>query len=217
MAQFLRSGRKVNLNQVPRSNTLRKLAKKVNKNTKILSSKELGRIRVTVDTSPDTTAVVQNISFVAQGDDVGDRHGRKIHARHLSIQGSVVKAGGAANTKIRMLVFRDNLGSTTAPTLADLFTDENDFFDNHHRLINEQPMKRFSILWDKYIIINETFDGSLNVVSYKFNKKLNFDILYTGTTASNEGKNSLWFMSGSNQVSAVPASTGDIVFKFSDL
>ncbi len=197
--------------------SIKKLEVKVRKNTKILSSKELGRIRITIDPTPDTSAVVQNISFVAQGDDVGDRHGRKIHAQSLSVKGSIVKAGGAANTKVRMLIFRDNLGSTTAPTLTDLFNDENDFFDNHHRLINEQPMKRFSILWDKYIIINEPFDGALTVASYKFSKKLNFDILYTGTTASNEGKNSLWLMSGSNQVSAVPASTGDVVFKFSDL
>ncbi len=197
--------------------SISKLEVKVRKNTKALSSKELGRVRVTLDSSPDTTAVVQNVSFVAQGDDVGDRHGRKIHAQSLSVRGSIVKAGGAANTKIRMMIFRDNLGSTTAPTLADLFTDENDFFDNHHRLINEMPMKRFSILWDKYIILNEPFDGALTVQAYKFTKKLNFDVLYTGTTASNEGKNSLWFMSGSNQVSAVPANTGDIVFKFSDL
>ncbi len=194
-----------------------KLAVKVRKNTKILGSKEIGRIRITIDPTPDTTAVVQNISFVAQGDDVGDRHGRKIHARHVSVSGSIGYAGGAANTKNRMLIFRDNLGSTTSSSLTELFNQENDFFDHYHRLINEQPMKRFTVLWDKYIVINEPFDGALTVHSYKFSKKLNFDVLYTGTTASNEGKNSLWLMSGSNQVSAVPASTGDVVFKFSDL
>ncbi len=204
----------------PRSlalNDLRKLSKKVRKNTKTLASKELGRIRIECDTSPDTTAVMQNISALGQGDDVNFRHGRKIHAQHVSIRGSINKSGASSFTSIRMIIFRDNLGSTTAPTLADLFTDENDFFDNKHRLINEMPMKRFTILWDHYISLNEGFDGQLTNVGFKYSKKLNFDILYTGTASTDEGKNSLWYLSGSNEASNTPNCKGDIVFKFSDL
>ncbi len=197
--------------------SLAKLARKVNKNTKQLNAQEIGRLRVTMDATPDTTAVVQNVSFVSQNSDVTGRRGRKIHAQHVSIQGSVVKAAVSANTKIRIILFRDNLGTTTAPTLSDLFVDENDFFDGKHRLSNEQPMKRFSIIWDKYIILNEHFDGQLMATSFSFSKKLNHDILYTGTSTTDEGKNSLWLISGSNEASNVPAMTGDIIFRFSDL
>ncbi len=196
---------------------LRKLKKKVNKNTAILGRKELGRIRIALDTVPDTTASVVNVSFIAQGDDVNTRHGRKIHAEHISVQGSITKAVTSSQTKVRFLLFRDNLGTTTAPTLADLFTDENDFFENKHRLINEQPMKRFTILWDKFMIINEAFDGNGSALAYKFSKKLNFDILYTGTAATDEGKNSIWMMIGCDEVSATPDNQGDIVFKYSDI
>ncbi len=196
---------------------IKKLQKQVAKNTKALSSKELGRIRVVMDSTPDTTAVMQNISFLAQGDDVDDRHGRKVHAESISVRGQVRKAAGSAATFIRLVLFRDNLGSTTAPTLADLFVDENDFSQNQHRLINEQPMKRFSILWDKYIILNEGFDGQATGGSFQFSKKLNFNILYTGTAATDEGKNSIWLLSGSNEVTQVPLLSGDIVFKYSDL
>ncbi len=198
-------------------NSLVKLAKKVNKNTKRLSGIELGRRRITMDTSPDTTAVVQNVSFVAQGDDVGDRHGRKIHAISLSVSGQVRKAAASPSTSLRLMIFRDNLGTTTAPTLGDLFSDENDFFQNQHRLINESPMKRFTILWDKFIVLNEGFDGATTVQSFRFNKKLNFNVLYTGTAATNEGKNSVWLMTGSDEASAVPTLAGDVVFKFTDL
>lgn len=196
---------------------LRKLKKKVNKNSKILASRELGRIRIAMDSTPDATAVVQNISALAQGDDVDDRHGRKIHAVHVSAQGSILMHTTSSQTRVRMVLFRDNLGTTTAPVLTDLFADENDFTDNVQRLVNEQPMKRFTVLWDKYIIINEFFDGATPSVSFKFSKKLNFDILYTGAASSNEGKNNLWFVSGSNEASNVPELTGDIVFKYSDL
>ncbi len=193
------------------------LAKQVRKNTKQLNAQEIGRLRVTMDATPDTTAVVQNVSFVSQNSDVTGRRGRKIHAKHVSVSGSVVKAATSGATKIRIILFRDNLGTTDAPTLSDLFVDENDFFDGKHRLSNEQPMKRFSIIWDKYIILNEHFDGQLMTAQFSFSKKLNHDILYTGTSTTDEGKNSIWLISGSNEASAVPALTGDIIFRFSDL
>ena len=198
-------------------NSLVKLAKKVNKNTKILAGRELGRIRIALDTTPDTSAVVQHVSAVLQGDDVDDRHGRKIHAVHLSIRGNILKNTVSSATKVRMLIFRDNLGSTTPPVLTDLFSDENDFFENQHRLVNEMPMKRFTILWDKFIILNESFDGQQTAVAFKYSRKLNFDVLYTGTQGTNEGKNSIWFMSASNEATNNPSTNGDIVFKYSDL
>ncbi len=193
------------------------LASQVRKNTRQLNAQEIGRVRITMDATPDTTAVVQNVSFVSQNSDVTGRRGRKVHAIHLSVSGSLIKNTASPATTVRMMIFRDNLGTTTAPTIADLFSDENDFFQNKHRLSNEQPMKRFTILWDKFIILNEHFDGEITAVSFSFQKKLSFDILYTGTSTTDEGKNSLWFMSGSNEASNVPAVTGDIIFKFSDL
>ncbi len=194
-----------------------KLRKQVNKNTKLLRNRELGRIRINMDSTPDTTSVVQNVSFVAQGDDIVQRHGRKIHAEHILIRGNIIKAAASLSNGVRMVLFRDNLGSTTPPTITDLFGDEENFFSNQERSINEMPMKRFTILWDKYIVLNENFDGQTTMASYKFSKKLNFDILYTGTAATDEGKNSIWFISGSDEATNVPIVLGSIVFKFSDL
>ncbi len=200
-----------------KTKTQDKLVKQVRKNTRILNQREVGRIRITMDTTPDTTAVVQNISSVAEGDDVSNRHGRKIHAESVSVRGNLFKLGASALTFVHFLIFRDNLGTTTAPTLADLYTDENDFFENKHRLINEQPMKRFTILWDRYFVVNEGFDGQTTGLSYKFEKKLNFNILYTGTSNADEGKNSIWFMSASNEATNVPRVDGDIVFRWTDV
>ncbi len=196
--------------------SIAKLAKKVNKNTRALQQREMGRIRVTVDSTPDTTAVVQNLAPIAQGDDIGARTGRQIIAKSISIRGVMFKAATSAATTVRMIIFRDNLGSTTPPTLADLFIDESDFFSNQHRRDSEQNMRRFTILWDKYIILNEGFDGQTTAASFKYSKKLNFKMIYTGTAATDEGKNSLWLMSGSNEASLVPAVVGDTIFKYID-
>ncbi len=196
---------------------VRALKRKVNKNTKALQSKELGRIRIAMDTTPDTTAVMQNVSFLAQGDDVDNRHGRKVHAKSLFLSGSIEKNLAATSSMVRFMLFRDNLGTTTAPTLADLFASEDDFFSNAPRLINEQPMKRFTILWDHHFVLNENFDGQRTVRGFKFSKKLNHNILYTGTANTDEGKNSIWFLSGSDEATNVPIVRGDIIFKYSDL
>ncbi len=196
---------------------MKSLVKKVNKNSKLLGGREIGRVRIEMDGSPDTTAVMQNISNVGQGDDVGTRHGRKVHAEHISIRGSCNKAAASSFTTVRVLLFVDKLGSTTAPTLADLFTDENDFFGNKHRLINEMPTKRFKILWDHYINLNEGFDGQLTNAYFSYSRKLNFDVLYTGTGPTNEGKNSIWLLTGANEATNVPNMKGDVVFKYSDL
>ncbi len=198
-------------------NSLVKLAKKVNKNTRILASREKGRLRVALDATPSTTAVVQRVSSVAQGLDDDDRIGNKIHATHVSIRGTIVKAGASVSTGVRFMLLRDNLGSTVPPTLSDIFVDEDDFFENKHRRDGEQEMKRFTILWDKFIILNENFDGQATLASYKFSKKLNFDIIYTGTAATNEGKNGLYFMSASDEATNTPGVTGDIMFRYSDL
>ncbi len=193
-----------------------KLAVKVRKNTTILNSRELYRIRIDMDSTPDTTAVMQYISAVPEGVGAGNRSGKKIRANHVSIRGSIIKLGASGGTQVRLILFRDNLGSTTPPTLGDLFSDENDFHENKHMLISEQVQKRFTIMWDKFIILNENFDGETTAAQFKFSKKLNFNILFTGAASTNEGKNSLWLLSGSNETN-VPLLNGDVVFKYSDL
>ncbi len=196
---------------------LRKLKKKVNKNTKKLHSMEIGRLRITMDPTPDTTAIVQDLTGITQGDDVAFRHGRKVHAISLSVSGSVIKNTASAVTRMRFFLVRDNLGTTTPPVLTDLFSDQDDFFNNQHRLINEQPMKRFTVLWDKYIVLRENFDGETSAIGFRFKKKLNFDVLFTGAAATDEGKNHIYFVSGSDEATNVPAVTGDIVLRYSDL
>ncbi len=197
--------------------TYNKLAKQVSKNTALLNTKEIGSARREMVTTADTTATFREISETAQGDDIGDRHGRRVQAFSVSIRGSCQKAAASPVSKMRLIVFRDNYGDSTIPVLSNLFIDEQDFYDNEHKRDDPHTNSRYTILWDKYIILNENFDGQTTAKSFKFYKKLNHKIIYTGTAATDEGKGSLWLLQGGTPTTNVTTVTGDIVFKFTDI
>ncbi len=202
----------------PRSLALSDLRKKVNKNSRILNSRETKRIRQAfADTTPTTTATVQNVSALISGAGAAGRNGDKVHAKSISFQGSYLKNGASVSTLMRFMIFRDNEGTTTAPTLAEIFDSESDFFDNHQRSVGIQPMKRFTVIWDKMIVMNESFDGQATAGTWKMKKRLNFNILYSGAASTDEGKNSLWLMTISDEATNVPSVVGDIVFEYTDL
>ncbi len=195
----------------------KQLAKQVAKNTKILNTREFGRARSDLTTNPSATTSFQNMSAVAQGDGINARHGNKIHAESISIRGSILKNTASPFTKIRFMLVRDNLGTTTAPTIGDIFDDEGDFHDNKHRTPDQQQMKRFTVFWDKYFVLNETFDGQTSATHFKYYKKLSFNIFYDGTAITDEGKNSLWLMQASDEATNTPLVSADFVFRYSDL
>ncbi len=197
--------------------TLAKLAKKVNKNSRLLNAREMNFARVTIDASPDTTAVVQLISEVGQGDEDNQRIGRKIHAESIELTAILSKNSAATFNSVRMVIVCDNLGSTTPPVVTDVFENENDFFNGQMRSHSSQNLRRFTILMDKHIILNEAFDNNISAKSIRFKKKLNFNIYFTGAATTDEGKNCLYLISGSDEGTNVPAVVGDTMFVFSDL
>lgn len=115
------------------------------------------------------------------------------------------------------MIVRDNLGTTTAPVVSDIMESETDFFSGSPRAYNAQALKRFTILWDSHFIINEGFDGNVSMKTIKFKKKLNFNIYFTGATTSDEGKNNIYLLSGSDEGTNVPAVVADVVFIYSDM
>ncbi len=200
-----------------RQSGLKALSKKVNKNTRILGSREKNNIRVTMDTSPDTTAVVQNLAPIAEG--LGDtgRIALKIHAESIDVMGSIFKSSTAIFTRVRMIIVIDRQGDSTPPTVTNIFEDENDFFTGQNRREDVHSMKRFRIIWDKFIILNEAFDGQVTCKSFKFHKKLNHNMNFSGAGATDEGKNSIWLITGSDEATNVPTVNADAIFRYTDI
>lgn len=196
---------------------MKALARKVAKNSRILAQREIGRVAANLAAAPSTTSTIQLVSSTATGSDISSRDGRKIHAESIEISGNVAMHTSAPFSLYRMVLVRDNLGTTDAPIITDIFADEDGFFNGEPRLSNPQPLKRFTILWDKLITLNENFDGQTQVKAFKFKKKLNFDIYYSGTTATDEGKNSLWLIQGSDEATNTPNVSASFVMQYSDL
>ncbi len=196
---------------------MKALAKKVSKNSRLLAGREIGRVNADLATGPSTTSTVQLISSTASGSDISSRDGRKIHAESIEISGNVAMNATAIFSIYRMVLVKDTAGTTTAPVITDIFQDEDAFFQGEPRLPNPQPLKRFVVLWDKVITLNENFDGQRQVKAFKMKKKLNFDVYYSGTNATDEGKNSLWLIQGSDEATNVPSVNAAFVFSYSDL
>ncbi len=200
-----------------RQSGLKALAKKVNKNTRILNNRERDHVITDLTTPLTTTTDIINLCAIGQGDETNERVGRKVHIESISIRGTVFKNAASIFSRIRFVVVRDNLGSTTAPVAGDLFGSVSDMFDNKHQLVNEQALKRFTILWDKFIILNENFDGQVTCKAINFKKKLNHNMLFTGAASTDEGKNSIWMFSISDEASNTPVVNADCRITYSDL
>jgi len=174
---------------------------------------EYKSIRVTVPASPDNTPVVTPISAPAQGDDFDDRDGRKIKLFSYRVQGRVTMNASASGTIYRMVILRDNNGSTTRPVVTDVYPDAAAF--NSGIMPNDDPQTnaRFSILSDKrYLIAN----GGREMANITIYRRLNSHAYFTGTGANDEGKGMLYMFTGSNEATNVPTVGADVVVKWID-
>lgn len=160
-----------------------------------------------------TTATITGLTLIAQGDDFGDRQGRKIRLVSLSVKGLVRADPTATQTRGRVMIIRDNNGSTIAPVIGDLFASQAAFYDGLHHLSDPQTNSRFSVLWDKQILLSDNF---VDMVPLNYYKQIDSHCFFTGTGAADEGKGSLWIIVASNHATTVPIATFDVVVKFLD-
>ncbi len=193
------------------------LASQVAKNTAALAKVEVKTTRTEFVVGPSTTTTVTDVTQLVEGVGEGQRIGRTVQAFSISARGSCEGHPTAPNNKIRFMLVRDNLGSGTPPTLSNLFEGEADYHDNEHKRDDVGTNVRFTVLWDKYIILNENYDGQQQAKAWKFYKKLNHKVTYSGAGATDEGKGSIFLYQGSNEASNVPTVTGDVIFKYTDI
>ncbi len=165
----------------------------------------------TVD--PSSSGAVVNLTAIAQGDDIDNRQGNKIRAKYISIRGLTQRHASATNSFLRMMVIRDNNGSTTQPAIADLFSTVAVFAQNENKLGDPQSNSRFSILWDKYVIFDST---SRLLAPVNWTSSLDHHIFYTGTAATNEGKGNIYLFIASNEATNDPVVNVNAMVKYLD-
>ncbi len=162
---------------------------------KRLINVEYHRISTSFPAAPNTTGSTTNLTAIAQGDDVSNRQGNKIRMKQLLLSGNVRLHASATDSNVRMVIVRDNNGSTTIPTITDLYGSAANFFQNLLKEGNPQQNSRFTVLWDKYVFVNS--DTPNKPVAYSM--ALDHHCFFSGTAATDEGKGALYLFQASNE------------------
>jgi len=170
--------------------------------------------KATINSSPDTSAGIGSITGIAQGDDFNSRDGRKIRLKSLRLKGSLAINASATASSVRVLVFRDNNGSTTVPTVTDIFPSAASFTNNLNRNDDPQSNSRFTVLYDRYF--NMTKDNNNRITVPDRYIPLDMHVYFTGTGTGDEGKGNLFIITGSNEATNKPVLQLDIIIKFID-
>ncbi len=178
----------------------------LNKVKKVVNAQELKVHQFGITADPNTTGVTNSITAIAQGLDSSDRIGDSLTPSHLEISGNIQLHASASDSQVRMVVVRDNNGSTTVPAITDLYASVVAFAANKPPLGDTQSRARFTILWDKYVIVDATGHGETQGISMK--KKLAAKpCLYTGTQTTDGGDDNLYLFIASNETTNDPIVT----------
>jgi hypothetical protein len=179
------------------ANGLNEIRKLINIETKIIQTN-------TGSTVFGTTGVLVPISECAQGlDYINNRVGDSIKMQRIEIRGRIFKNAAATQTVTRILLVRDLDGFGTLPTTNDILDSVG---------IASAPLtpyeylnrKRFSILYDELLTVNNTGDSS---AVFEVNVAHEGHILYLGTTAAaaSDGKGSLYMLFISDEGTNTPS------------
>ncbi len=181
---------------------------------KSLLNVEFQTLNTTFPASPNTTGQVINLTAIAQGDTAQSRQGNKIRLKYLKVSGVVELHASATRSRVRMVIVRDNNGSTTIPDITDLYTSLAQFFNNRNKLGTPQSNSRFSILWDKLVLIDSSGKGPMSAV--KYSQSLDHHCFFTGGATTDEGKGALYLMIASDEATNDPIVTIDSTVKWID-
>lgn len=181
---------------------------------KKLINVEFFNFRAVFTVDPNTSGAVVNLTAIAQGDDDNDRQGNKIRAKYIQVQGNIkLNASTATDTNTRMVIVRDNNGSTSQPAISDLYSSVAAFIANKPPFKDPQSNSRFSILMDKWVNVN---DISTRAKPVQWSMSLDHHIYFTGGAATDEGKGHLYLFIASSEATADPVVAITSVFRYLD-
>ncbi len=180
---------------------------------KKLINVEFHTLNTFLPVDPNTTGATKNMTAIAQGDDIANRQGDKIRLKYLSLSGTIKLHASATTSQVRLVLVRDNNGSTTQPAISDIWVSAAFFLDNKHKTGAPQVNSRFTILYDKFFLINSVGN---NQVAFNWSSSLDHHCYFTGTQGTDEGKGHIYCMIASNEATNDPIVTADIMVKWID-
>ncbi len=181
---------------------------------KKLINVEYKSIRQTFTTDPSSSGAVVNLTAIAQGDGLANRDGNKVRAKMLQVRGVAEMNASATASHVRMVIVRDNNGSTTIPSISDLYPSVAFFASNSLKTNAPQSNSRFSVLWDHWLSLD--FVGYGSTKSFAYSLPLDHHIFFSGTGATDEGKGHLYLFIASNEAINDPNIVAQSVVQFLD-
>lgn len=163
-------------------------------------------------TDPNSTGAVVNLTAIAQGDDIDDRQGNKLRLKYISCRGEISLNSSATNSRVRYAIVRDNNGSTTQPSIADVFVSAATFLSNKNKKGDPQANSRFTVLHDQYIYVNTDTPTK----PFKWSMSLDHHVFFTGSASTDEGKGHVYLMIASNETTNDPVVFADAMVKWID-
>lgn len=157
--------------------------------------------------NPVVTPTAQCLTAVPEGDDDGNRQGRSIRVKQLSVRLNFYSATASTNSQVvRVFIVKDNLPNGTVPSVGSLFEGGTQGILNMPVLDAQQG--RFKWIYDETFTLG-TVAGGQDAKVIVIDQKLDHHVAFigsTGTTAS-AGQGTLWMFVLTDTISG-NASTG---------
>ncbi len=166
---------------------------------------------LTVD--PNSTGAVKAMTAIGQGDDFNQRNGRKIRLKSIRVMGIMQKHASATTSVLRIMLVRDNSGTSTQPAITDLFADAATFATGANKKGDPQSNSRFSVLLDRLIFLDDVGSIQRQIDWYS---KTDFHVYFSGTGTTDEGKGAIYLFIASNEATNDPIVSVDCQIKWID-
>ncbi len=183
----------------------------VARETRKLISPEYKSHSVDLVADPSIAGSTTNLTAIAVGTALENRIGNRIQLKYLSIRGSVSVNNSATFSHVRIVVVRDNNGSTTQPSIASLYASVTDFVNNENKIGDTQRNSRFTVLMDRFIALDVL---GPRIVPFKMSKSLDSKCFFSGSATTDEGKGALYLFLASNEATNDPQMTANAVVKW---
>lgn len=177
---------------------LNEIRKLINIETKFLDT-------VQVSTNISTTGGAIVISEIAQGVTSQTRIGDSVKIQHIEVRGRVNVNPVAANSLVRVLVFRDLDGSGVPPATSDVL-ELTGAVSAPLSPYKYRNLQRFSVLYDEIFELQGTVQGTAGI-PFIYSSAHSGHILYLGTTAASasDGKGTLYVLAVSDEATNTPS------------
>lgn len=155
-------------------------------------------VDVNTSTTVDAVGFISYISAIAIGDDTTDREGRQIKPLYYHCNCDFQMNASATRTFLRMILFQDTECQGATPAVTDVITAN--AVNAQYNLLTGKG--RFKFLMDKLFAFDSANIAKVDKSSCKVPLKIMFD--GTGATSASAGKNALFCLFISDQVTNTP-------------